>query len=1525
MDQGDEHMKTRHRDQFRRLSAIIFLVAGVLSFGSIPEARGGVLQVFLEDLPTFGFVGDPYTPQWRISNVHNRESVGVVSYTFLIVNQSSRSEVFRRTGSTDELGAGETETFVEEGAWVPEDAGKFVAILTANGEKNINGQQTDSVVIDITAPNCDAVPLLAPARTLYLGDDLTGDFTWSVQEDVCCFDLRATIVTGRDVLTLTPFGSTQQVTSATPRTWSATVDTSRFRPSAILVRFNWKECDGDRSGSEIVDIRFGNPPSGGKRKGPPPPLTGGNTIHAGTDGDPVNTFLGEFYFDGIDGSATPDLEVPGGSPLQFVRGYSSSRARAGVADNDMGRNWTHNFNWRLLTGPNEAFVIEPNGRVVRFYPDGSGGWTQDWQRNRGTLLAETAGGYQVYDEKSGTSVLFDSTGTLLALRDNLGNDQTVTRRPDGSFRVENRFGDYLETAVDALGRVVSVTDGTREVFYAYDDDLLSSFTNVMGESWRYLYDTSREEEALMTGITTPEGEWGLTTTYDADGRVSSQTDHTSSTWTFTYLPVDQDGSRVTVIDEPDGTSTRHRHDPAGNLLSLERGDTYRVGIEYDSEGRKIGLVDSKGESTVWEYDASGLMTKNRLPNGVEKTYESQTRQEGARTITDLFRVGLPGGQSQVLERSEGMVAGVITRQGRREVERNPWGAITKETAPDGIATLYEYDASGNLVLRVDRGNETEIEYDQLNRPIRYSTPRSETTLALRPDNQPSSITTEQGVTTYEYDRNGNLTRMNGPKGVRIFQYDAIGNLTSIAEVDGLHVSFEFRNDGTGDQLHTNRGDTIFFSRSADNEQRVAFGQGSRRTTTFDSEGILSEVEYADGSLEKYLSDKIGQLTSRIGTTTASREYGPFGEVTKISGLPGGDVQIGYNQAGFPTSIDRGNGSSVFALVTDPGGRVTSVTDPNGEEWLQEHDANGRVSSLSDPLGNQIEYRRDSTGLTVGVTINSGSERAIERGSNGLISAVGDGAGGFEAVRRDGAGRVDSARGFTAAYNQSGQITMVGDVSTSYVNGEVNEIEYSRGEKAQYNRETDEWSADIVGRQFSSLYNRDENLRTLYRPNGTSTEWRYDADQLVSITEYGRGNVLLSSIEIVERDEAGRPTLVNRDAPSMPSGNNATTGTFGYDAAGRRADGIYDGFDLTRIGDYAIESDPFGQITRINPDASTGESPVALSSDGIGNTTQITREGEEPITIVYGGVERNLLPLEVLVGSERHIIGYAPDQTPLMEDGPAGVQYLHFDERGSPSFVTDSSGNIVHSYAFTPTGEQTAGPTALNGSTIGLVSRTGATIVPTISLTPIGNTLRKSETGSPVVRYGASADLRQAPDNFPTYLKLGEGHLAARLASVFFPPVEEKKLQEDEPDPAIEEMLWRAHVRMREDELELRVKDDNPGTLSGATDEVSQTVGVLSDLQQSGRSERPGIGEAYASVLFGGAIINWDAMQYGMVSVTIGGETFWYHALEIYQFVKKQFPHLIKRVEPHNRKRAPEEKGAETPESGGSRPGPSSGR
>lgn len=290
--------------------------------------------------------------------------------------------------------------------------------------------------------------------------------------------------------------------------------------------------------------------------------------------------------------------------------------------------------------------------------------------------------------------------------------------------------------------------------------------------YQYRYDNSGRVIATQV---VGDPNWRCTS-YDARGRVTSQSATDAKTITFDYSNpaqvtttyVDSAGATRTTVQKIDwigrpvsytdeqGVVTRTGFDQASRPVETFRnfglGETPLVSYGYDAAGRVATLTDfvsGPGRTSSFGYDAASRLTTITRPNGVVTTH-SYHPQRG--WLSDV-------------RHSKGSDLAFST------YTRSPAGRVATETTPE-FSRAFSYDQAGRLTSTVEGGSTRLYSYDANSN--RCSTALTCDGSYVYDDADRISSPSGSG---YEYDSHGNLIAI-ASKGAT-FEYDGWGHATVI--------------------------------------------------------------------------------------------------------------------------------------------------------------------------------------------------------------------------------------------------------------------------------------------------------------------------------------------------------------------------------------------------------------------------------------------------------------------------------------------------------------------------------------------------------------------------------------------------------------------------------------------------------------------------------------------------------------------------------------------------------------------------
>jgi len=349
------------------------------------------------------------------------------------------------------------------------------------------------------------------------------------------------------------------------------------------------------------------------------------------------------------------------------------------------------------------------------------------------------------------------------------------------LQLRKRDGQLINYTYDALNRVsnktfANTTSVMRNVYYTYDN---------LGHELSATFDSP-------TGV-------GVTRSYDAVGRLKSNTDATSGFTRSLVYTYDADSNR-TQIQHPDGQVFGYDYDALDRMSNAYQGPVvngyYLTRYDYDSYGRVGDVYNRMGNYSSFRYDGISRLQQ------IVQIFASNANI----TTTSLGY----NAASQIASRSTDDDAYAF----------NGLVNVNRSYTPNGLnqyaavnTTGYTYDANGNL--RYDGTNT--YTYDTENRLVSVSGGRS-ATLTYDPLGRLSSVSGVIGgvgtFTSFLYDGDA-----------LIAEYDGSNNLTKRyihgAGVDDPLVAYTGSGFAAPSWLHRNwQGSIIAFTDAAGNRAGV---------------------------------------------------------------------------------------------------------------------------------------------------------------------------------------------------------------------------------------------------------------------------------------------------------------------------------------------------------------------------------------------------------------------------------------------------------------------------------------------------------------------------------------------------------------------------------------------------------------------------------------------------------------------------------------------------------------------------------
>lgn len=581
-----------------------------------------------------------------------------------------------------------------------------------------------------------------------------------------------------------------------------------------------------------------------------------------------------------------------------------------------------------------------------------------------------------------------------------------------------------------------------------------------------------------TGLLISKTNKGKTTvySYDINDQLSSVVGPFGHTLSFTYS-----NGHVQSITDPEGNTILYSYGTNNNLATV----TYQDGSvrTYHYENLSFlnaltGITDERGiRFATFGYDNNGLAAFSQhaeTSNGVPQENFSFTFDSSIQTtVTD------PRGNVKTLTFEENL--------GNKNL-------LTSLNQTDGKSLNQQFDERNNVISKTDEeGRVTEYSYNSSNQltqtrhaaqtaieQVTNYTYQSSSIDLIRSIRNVSVASGQMHQTSFSYDSNFNLNLVTetgyDPAGIQTIKstdYD-FDNLGRMVRIDGPRTDVS---DVTSTEYYTcTTGNECGQVKMTTN----ALGQNTTYDV-YDNAGRIKKITNANGSIEDYIYDLRGRVTS-ISVSPAQDVlrthlyvYGPSGRLINAVTPEGTSLDYIYDNAGYLESIADNLGNKISYTYDIAGNKLSeTITDPLGiltKEQAFAYDIRNRVSAIV--LGadtTQTVY--DSTGnliQTIDANLNSTTNQydALNRVFESL-----DALGGVSQYQ----------------YNVKNQLTL-----NTTPNGATTQFSYD-----DFGNVLSEISNDRGTLNYS--YNTTNNVTSIVDANGNTRNMSYDAiGRLTNIT------------------------------------------------------------------------------------------------------------------------------------------------------------------------------------------------------------------------------------------------------------------------------------------------------------------------------------------------------------------------------------------------------------------------------------------
>lgn len=541
--------------------------------------------------------------------------------------------------------------------------------------------------------------------------------------------------------------------------------------------------------------------------------------------------------------------------------------------------------------------------------------------------------------------------------------------------------------------------------------------------------------------------------------------------------------------------------------------------------------------------------------------------------------------------------------------------------------------------------------------------------------------TNHRMGVWRFDARGRLLEMSQGKGTRMaFHYDASGRLADMEHERGRRITLTW-DDGlkrvTG--LESDDGRRVAYRYDDDGMLLRVEGAVPAHTYEYDQEGLLTTVKDADGVPEVVNTyNDNGQVLT---------QHSAFGRTSHYAYLPGGVTQVA-----------DGDGSRANIWVSDEQGRLTAVTDSDGNTQRTSYDRWGNPIRIVDRLGHSTIRAYDHYGRISRELQANGADTSYEYDVQGRVIRVkaGEACTTYEYASEDDANPsllTDPVGGRTCLTWDDGLLTSVTDpvgvtLDLSYDDqGDVVAVSNADGDMLSFTRDEAGRLSSMStpsGARTTYSYNELGLLISVTAPDGGT--WRYE------YTQAGRQRVCtnpLGEVTSLQYGEHGQPI-----ARTDPLGRVSTRK---LDDLGNLASITTPGGDTWQYGFDALSrlrttTDPQGGIWKREYDQD-GNPAMVVDPTGVSQTTRrndtersiSVDDGLMTTTLTYdrfGRVIRQHNP----DGSREQLVYDLAGRVVEILDENAGLTLIHRDlagkvvERLSPtglrtSYAYDACGRL----------------------------------------------------------------------------------------------------------------------------------------------------------------------------------------------------------------------------------------------------------
>jgi YD repeat-containing protein len=631
-----------------------------------------------------------------------------------------------------------------------------------------------------------------------------------------------------------------------------------------------------------------------------------------TCGNPINGSNGNKF------QLETDVAPPYEGGLEFKRAYNSLDGEVSV----LGAHWRHTWDRTIAAVDVYAAAVRPDGKQLPFNKVG-GLWVGDADlKERLVELTDT----WVLTLANEDVEVYDKSGQLLSLTNNKGQVTTLAYS-DGTDSGPNGgvFTDIAPPAYRTLGEgmLVSVTDykGRQLKFYYNHWGRLTQVVDSDSNSFTYLYEASVNNAVpvpRLLGVTYPDGS-SRAYLYDEPAYVAQQ----DPAHPFSLTGITE--TLAATTQNPNPTATRigiYRYDSTFKATSTE------------------GLVNWNPQT-----QAGTSVNQHAFTYGLNYTVTHQDPLGHSETVTFTPVQGLLR-KAKTSRACPGCTGVDANGNYNESYEYDANGNVKSYTDFNNNLTCYTYDLARNLETSRTEGLQPTSPVNPCASAATTSATRTISTTWRSSTRQPKVVTEPLRVTTYHYqgDTDNSITYNCAPGSApaTLLCAKELQAITSVGANDGAARVISYTYNAAGQLL-------------------TEAGPRPENLTTYT---YYTTNDPGNNFIIGDLSKVTRKVSASLSLDTNYLEYLGRGLPRKLVDPNGLETILAYTSRGWLQSRSIGTAASGYELTSyeyGPVGELTKITSPDGSTISYTYDGIHRLTDITDGLGNHIHYTLDTAG------------------------------------------------------------------------------------------------------------------------------------------------------------------------------------------------------------------------------------------------------------------------------------------------------------------------------------------------------------------------------------------------------------------------------------------------------------------------------------------------------------------------------------------------------------------------------------